>query len=439
MRVSHLALNDYRSYRGLVVEFPSGVTALLGRNGRGKTNIVEAIDYLSTFSSHRGASSANLVRVGDGGDQSPGGAVIRARVEDGARSNLLELEIARGRANRARLNRAKVNPRELLGSLRTVVFAPEDLRLLRSEPAGRRDFLDSISVKLKPHFLGILQDFTKVSRQRAAVLKQMQKSGFYQGQSAGQIPGDYSDPLHVWDQQMAELSASIVVHRMAVVDALIPLVAASYADLTDDDRQATVEYLSHGELFSSPDVLNDQSAPDETPNFHVVDGRFEGDPTPSIHRLRQTYLDELANRRGSEIVRGVNLVGAHRDDLLFSLDSLPVRGFASHGEMWTSALTLRLAEMELLRRAGDYPVLILDDVFAELDESRRAGLIKRMLPVEQVIVTVAAESDLPVELEATIFRVSRDAEGLSQVEKEEPVEEQVRTAIVSEVSDEEDQ
>ncbi|MFZ1381534.1 MAG: DNA replication/repair protein RecF [Scrofimicrobium sp.] len=400
MRVSHLALTDYRSYKSAVVELSPGTTVLQGRNGRGKTNFVEAIAYLGTFSSHRGGSSANLVRISPDGEEQPGGAVIRAKIESEGHSDLVELEIARGRANRARLNRAKVSPREVLGVLRSVIFAPEDLNLLRGDPAGRRTFLDEIAVKLKPHHLGTLQDFQKVSRQRAAALKQLQKARF-------SAPEDVA-VLDVWDEQISQLSAVIVAHRIAVVAAMRPHVMQAYADLTDEDRVAELDYVSR----LNRDVLSVDLDPAD---FRVEEGQFVGDSNPLVSRLNTAYRQETAERRDLEILRGVNLVGAHRDDLGATLDSLPVKGFASHGEMWSMALTLRLAEAEVLKRDQSYPVLILDDVFAELDRNRRSGLIECIGRAEQAIITVAVPEDVPAELHARAFEVLRSEDGSTHI------------------------
>lgn len=405
--VSNLALTDYRSYREALVEFPAGVVVLQGANGRGKTNLVEAIAYLSTFSSHRSHSSKNLVRIPKGKETQPGGAVVRTRANTEGRSHLLELEIARGRANRARLNRSKVSPRDILGIIRVVVFAPEDLELLRGGPEGRRTFVDEVVLKLKPHHLSVLQEFGKVSRQRAAHLKEM--GGRYRHRP----PDPYDDfgsggsaaasMTEIWDEQLAFLSATIMVHRLAVIEAMHPLVQDSYNALTGADRKAEIEYVS--DLGNVPDLGD----------FRVVAGRFEGDPAPAIDEARRLYLEQMIERREQEKARGINLSGSHRDDILVSLDGLPVRGFASHGEIWSSALMLRLSEMELLRLDGDYPVLVLDDVFAELDESRREGLLACIDPVEQVFVTVAVENDLPEGIEASVFDVVRDQDGWSLI------------------------
>ena len=403
MYVSHLALNDFRSYREQVVELAPGIVVFQGQNGRGKTNLVEAIAYLSTFSSHRVSSSSNLVRVDRDGEKQPGGAVDRVRVQEENRSVLLELEIARGRANRARLNRANVAPREILGKLRTVVFAPEDLELLRGDPAVRRRFLDEIITKLRPHFLGVRQDFERVLRQRGAVLKQFGRSGY-------PLSPEDEGVLEVWDRQLAGLSAQIVVNRLAVVQALQPLVANSYRQITDGDRLADVQYRTHLRTEQAAD------SPLTYGSLKVVEGRIEGNADEQVAELTLRYRERLAEIRSDELRRGINLEGAHRDDLAITLDGLPVRGFASHGEIWSSALMLRLAELELLRLDGDYPVLILDDVFAELDVSRRQGLLSQMKQVEQVLVTVAVEADVPQELHAQRISISRSGDGTSQVE-----------------------
>lgn len=403
MYVSHLALNDFRSYREQVVELAPGIVVFQGQNGRGKTNLVEAIAYLSTFSSHRVSSSSNLVRVDRDSEKQPGGAVVRVRVQEESRSVLLELEIARGRANRARLNKANVAPREILGKLRTVVFAPEDLELLRGDPAVRRRFLDEIITKLRPHFLGVRQDFERVLRQRGAILKQFGRSGY-------PLSPEDEGVLEVWDRQLAGLSAQIVVNRLAVVQALQPLVANSYRQITDGDRLADIQYRTHLPKEQAAD------SPLAEGSLKVVEGRIEGNADEEVAELALRYRTRLAEIRSDELRRGINLEGAHRDDLAITLDGLPVRGFASHGEIWSSALMLRLAELELLRLDGDYPVLILDDVFAELDVSRRQGLLSQMKQVEQVLVTVAVEADVPQELHAQRISVSRSEDGTSQVE-----------------------
>lgn len=416
MYVSHLAVNDFRSYREQVLELAPGVVVILGQNGRGKTNLVEALAYLSAFSSHRVSSSSTMVRVAQEGEEQPGGAVVRARVQEGTRTFLLELEIARGRANRARLNKANVVPREIVGRLRTVVFAPEDLELLRGDPSVRRRFLDEVVTQLRPHFLGVRQDFERVLRQRGATLKHLGRSG------RALSPEDEA-VLEIWDRQLADLSAVIVVHRHAVVKALQPLITSAYEHITNGDRIAEIEYRGHfrgrrSPLASDGYVVEDgasSTSADADTGLRVVAGRIEGNAEQEVADLSASYLECLRSIRNEELRRGINLEGAHRDDLAITLDGLPVRGFASHGEVWSSALMLRLAELELLRLDGDYPVLILDDVFAELDATRRRGLLSQMGKVEQILVTAAVEEDVPPELEAQVIRVFRGEDGYSQV------------------------
>lgn len=267
----------------------------------------------------------------------------------------------------------------------------------------RRRFLDEIITKLRPHFLGVRQDFERVLRQRGAVLKQFGRSGY-------PLSPEDEGVLEVWDRQLAGLSAQIVVNRLAVVQALQPLVANSYRQITDGDRLADVQYRTHLRTEQAAD------SPLTYGSLKVVEGRIEGNADEQVAELTLRYRERLAEIRSDELRRGINLEGAHRDDLAITLDGLPVRGFASHGEIWSSALMLRLAELELLRLDGDYPVLILDDVFAELDVSRRQGLLSQMKQVEQVLVTVAVEADVPQELHAQRISISRSGDGTSQVE-----------------------
>lgn len=432
MHVTDLALVDFRSYRNAVVALPAGVVVFEGKNGRGKTNLAESIAFLSAFSSHRVSSTTPLVRVDEGAPPAdrPAGAVIRARVQRGARSHLLELELARGRANRARLNKAKVAPRDLMGVLRTVVFAPEDLAVLRGDPGGRRKFLDETATKLKPHYLGITQEYDKVSRQRAATLKQFGA----QVRAGRPLSVEQETILEVWDRKLADLTAEVVVNRLAVVDAMEPLATDIYNQITEDDRLAHLAYRTT--LFSE-DGETGVDAPDPATRIRVENGvmkegatleeaadRADGDtPNGSMADARKfiadNFLAQVRARRPDELRRGVNLVGAHRDELDVSLDGLPVKGYASHGELWSAALMLRLAELEILREDDQAPVLILDDVFAELDTTRRQRLADLVENVQQVIITTAVAADLPRELAGTHFRVWRDEDGWSQVEQAE--------------------
>ena len=365
MHVSHLSLVDYRSWAQLDLSLEPGSTALVGANGQGKTNLVEAVGYVATLSSHRVASDAPLVRAG------AERAVVRARVERDGRSTLVELEVNPGRANRARLNRAPVpRAREVLGVLRTVLFAPEDLSLVRGDPAERRRFLDDLLVASAPRYAGVRADYDRVLKQRNALLKT--------ASSARRSGGADMRTLDVWDTHLARSGADLLGARLALVEALRPRVAAAYRAVAvggDGPRGHTA--LSYRSSLGAALPTSD------------------GVPSRDREVLAGALLAELAQVRPQEVERGVSLVGPHRDDLVLELSSLPVKGYASHGESWSFALALRLASYELLRADGGEPVLVLDDVFAELDEGRRDRLAALVGSAEQVLVTAAVPADVP--------------------------------------------
>lgn len=387
MRVSHLALDDFRSWKHGVVELPAGTTVLVGANGQGKTNLVEALAYLSAFSSHRVGAEGALVRIPTNeAENPPGGAVIRARIVSSGREQVVELEIVRGKANRARINRAQVRPRDILGLVRTVVFAPEDLSLVRADPSVRRSFLDDLATQLSPLHASVRADFDRVARQRAALMKTAQAS-----LRRGRTP-DLST-LHVWDCQFAELSARISATRAAVAAALVEPARRAYDDVADSPRRLTLAFDASVDRVIGTD-------PEDPASADLTDAQAQAD----------RMLAALAHVREKETERGVNLVGAHRDDLSLSLGSMPVKGYASHGESWSVALALRLGAFELLSDGEDTPILILDDVFAELDSSRREGLASLASRAEQVIVTCAVAEDLPASLPHHALRVRLDAE-----------------------------
>lgn len=356
MHVSQLSLTDFRSWRLLEVELAPGATALVGANGQGKTNIVEALLYVATLASHRVGTDAPLVRQGCER------AVVRARVERDDRSMLVELELNPGKANRARVNRGPVpRAREVLGLLRTVLFAPEDLSLVRGDPAERRRFLDDLLVQRAPRLAGVRSDYERVLKQRNALLK----TAFLAKRSGG---GDMRT-LDVWDAHLARAGAELLAARLALVVDLQPLVEVAYREVSKGQGEATMAYRSSlGEAM--PD-----SADREV--------------------LAAALLSELARVRPQEVERGVSLVGPHRDELVLSLGTMPVKGYASHGESWSVALALRLASYELLRADGGEPVLLLDDVFAELDTGRRDRLAALVQGAEQVLVTAAVAQDVP--------------------------------------------
>ena len=378
MRVSHVALDDFRSYRHAVVEFAPGTTVLLGSNGQGKTNLVEAVSYLSAFSSHRVSAEQALVRLPLSPDEpQPGGAVVRVRlVTAGERETVIELEIVRGKANRAKVNRTQVRPREVLGLLKSVVFSPEDLQIVRGDPQVRRQFLDDLLIQQHPLIAQVKNDFDKVARQRAALMKSAQS------QLRRGFTPDFST-VEVWDDTFAQLSAQLSLARVGLVDELRGPAAHAYEEIGGSPRKLDIEFLA-----------SQGNCP------------VGGDLATLVGELKEI----LASARMKEAERGVNLFGAHRDDLKLTLGGMPVKGYASHGETWSVALSLRLGAFELLSGDGDTPILILDDVFAELDSSRRAGLTRMITGAEQVLITAAVADDVPQELHAQVHAVHWDPE-----------------------------
>lgn len=403
MYVSDLALDDFRSYDELVLALEPGPTAFIGPNGQGKTNLVEAIAYLSTLSSHRSGADTALVRRAASGEPQPGGAVVRAKVVHGERPSVLEIEIIAGRANRARLNRTASRPRALLGILRAVVFAPEDLALVREEPGVRRRFMDDLAVTLRPSLAGVRAEHDKILAQRASLLKSARAA-----RRSGGVPASMLSSLEVWDAQLAAAAARLVAARVDVVARLRPWVMSSYERVSQGQSSARLVYRS------SLLVHEGQSEPDPADEGARTAAEAElADVAATAARL-ETVMSRLRER---EIDRGANLVGAHRDDLLLHLGALPAKGFASHGEQWSLALALRLASYEMLRRDVDAyggdgePVLILDDVFASLDAGRRAALADVVAGAQQALLTAAVDDDVPAELAGTRLRVSASGVG----------------------------
>ncbi|WP_165216933.1 DNA replication/repair protein RecF [Schaalia sp. ZJ1691] len=386
MWVSHVAVDDFRSWKHGVVTFDRGSTVLLGPNGQGKTNLVEAIAYLSTFSSHRVSADGALVRVPMSGDEAvPGGAVIRVKLVAGnGREQVIELEIVRGQANRAKINRTQVRPRDVLGLVKTVVFAPEDLSIVRGDPAVRRKFLDDLATQLHPLFASTRSDFDRVARQRAALMKAAQVQV-----RRGGTP-DLST-IDVFDESFARLSAQVTAARCAAVRALAEPARRAYEMIAQSERSLSIALDASVDrmIGVDPDRL-------DSGDLESVDGQ--------IDRL----MAALVSVRDKEIDRGINLVGAHRDDLAVFLGQMPVKGFASHGESWSAVLSLRLGSFEVLSTDEDTPILILDDVFAELDAARRQGLADMAMGADQVIVTAAVDEDVPANVESHVKHVRYD-------------------------------
>ncbi|QFY05283.1 DNA replication/repair protein RecF [Nonomuraea phyllanthi] len=406
MHVAHLSLTDFRSYASVELGLEPGVTAFVGPNGQGKTNLVEALGYVATHSSHRVSSDAPLVRQG------ATRAIVRCAVHREDRRALVELEINPGRANRARLNRSPVSrARDVVGLLRTVLFAPEDLALSKGDPAERRRFLDDLLVARAPRFAGVRADYDRVLKQRGALLRTAAQArrgsrSARRAESdtafAAAGAGDVLSTLEVWDAHLARHGAELLGARLELIEALRPLVAGSYAALAPGSAPATLAYRST--LSTGGDT--DGDGPDgENPGE-----RGSSDTQTLSTDLGKTLEERLRERllevRSAELERGVTLVGPHRDDLILGLGDLPARGYASHGESWSFALALRLAAYDLLRADGGDPVLILDDVFAELDSQRRRRLAEIVAPAEQVLITAAVSDDVPPELAGARFDVA---------------------------------
>lgn len=392
MYVSHLSLVDYRSYEQADVELSPGINAFVGPNGQGKTNLVEAIGYLATLGSHRVSGDAALVRAG------AERALIRTRVVRGERAQTIELEITPGKSNRGRINRgAPGRARDVLGIVRTVLFAPEDLALIKGDPAGRRRFLDQLSVLLVPRAAATLADYDRVVRQRNALLKQA-SSRARRGDVAAELA-----TLEVWDSRLAELGAQVLALRLEVIAALRPYIESAYEQVSGGQGLAEVTYKPTIESLADTDL-------------HTV---------PSVAQLEEAFVTQLTASRDREVERGISLVGPHRDELHLDLGGLPAKGYASHGESWSFALALRLAsfqvmtqgvpdDLQLLAGAADWgahgePILVLDDVFAELDVRRRERLAEIVAQAKQVLVTAAVPDDVPAVLNSTRFRVRTGA------------------------------
>jgi DNA replication and repair protein RecF len=355
MRVTKLALTNFRSYKNLELEFGQGPITFIGNNGAGKTNIAEALIYLSFLSSHRVSQNQPLLALGS--DQ----AIIRAEIERDGRNLQVDLEINANKANRARLNQNPTkSQREILGALQVIYFSPEDLDLVRGEPTDRRDFLDKLLITRSPRLAGVISDYERVVKQRNTLLKTRAPES----------------ALAPWTEQLIKFGAELSAERVALVEELEPFVAANYKNL-NEVKPATISYKSSTEGLSRGAEEN-----------------------AALLSERQT---EIARQ---EMDRGVSLVGPHRDDLHLQLGDFPAKGYASHGESWSMAISLRIGSYNLLKSEGADPVLILDDIFAELDTARRAQLTSVTMMAEQTFITAAVESDLPAELLSTKFYVT---------------------------------
>ncbi|HZG95549.1 MAG TPA: DNA replication/repair protein RecF [Mycobacteriales bacterium] len=369
MHVSKLALTDFRGYAEAYVELAPGPTAFIGPNGQGKTNLVEAIGYVATLDSHRVSTDAPLVRQG------AERAIIRCEVQGDGRATLVEIEINPGRANRARINRGPVpRPREVLGLLRSVLFAPEDLQLVKGDPDSRRRFLDDLLIARSPRYHAVRADYDRVLKQRNTLLK---TSGA--ATRAARSGGGDLRTLDVWDEHLARHGSELLAGRLEVVDTLRPLVDKSYDAVSGGSGPTRLDYRCS--LGADVPLVPDRDL------------------------LAAAIAAEVSRVRPQELERGVSLVGPHRDDLVLSIGDFPAKGYASHGESWSLALALRLASHDLLAADGGEPVLVLDDVFAELDTRRRDRLAELVVSRGQVLVTAAVVEDVPEQLVGARFDV----------------------------------
>jgi DNA replication and repair protein RecF len=355
MKISHLSLQDFRSYKNLEIPLNEGTHIFIGENGEGKTNIVEAIMYLALLSSHRISTDAPLIKLG------AERGYIRAKVSDQDRDTLIELEINNGKANRAKVNQNPVrSQRAISGIVKAICFSPEDLDLVRGDPSERRSFLDHLFIQRNPRLGGVISDYEKALKQRNTLLK-------------ARAP---ESTLAPWNEHLANFGGEIIAARLKLIRELIPHLMNSYENISVK-KQPSLEYKS---------------------NLENLTENKEDNKSEMLKKIEEVGFQERE--------RGVSLVGPHRDDLLLNLGEHPVKGFASHGESWSIALSLRLASYQLLKTDGDNPILILDDVFSELDEKRRERLVALTNTAEQTLITVAVANDLPSELTGSRYQVA---------------------------------
>jgi DNA replication and repair protein RecF len=381
VRVTHLSLTDFRNYALAEVSFVPGSNLIVGRNGQGKTNLVEALGFLSTLGSHRVSSDKAMIRAG----QEAG--IIRARLEYNGRDILAEVQLNRTGQNRAQVNRSVIKTRDLPRYFSSVVFAPEDLALVRGDPSGRRKFIDQLLVLRTPRLAAVISDYERVLKQRNTLLKSVRASG---------VRGTSLTTLDIWDERLVEFGSEIIDERAKLVHLLGEPVRAAYRAVVNED---------HGPaLVASLSILG----ADEDSDLSFVSPTIASAGVNAAQSsTKEAFRAALTGLRKRELERGITLAGPHRDDLIFMLNGLPAKGYASHGESWSFALSLKLASASLLRQdsaSGD-PVLILDDVFAELDLNRRSRLATAIASFEQVLITAAVLEDVPQSLIANTIHI----------------------------------
>lgn len=387
MFIKHLELNNFRNYVRADVALKPGVNLLVGPNGQGKTNLVEAIRYLSTLSSHRVAGYIPMIK------QDAGQAVVRALASHDERDVLLELELNRESPNKARVNKSPAQKiRDILGYVNSVTFAPEDLDIIKRDPSNRRAFIDELVVQVWPRFAGVYADYERVLKQRNTLLKSARQTG---------AKGSALSTLDAWDQSLIAYGSEIIAARVDLIERLRPYLFAAYQSIAIANNEPKM--LIKSSLLSASIASHFDDLDEGSDNWEA-----EFLQTGVREEIEELFRLKLQSVRPKELERGITLVGPHRDDLVLLLGTLPAKGYASHGESWSYALALRLASIELLRketRSGD-PILILDDVFAELDAGRRERLASMVKNNEQVLITAAVAEDIPKELIATVFHVS---------------------------------
>ena len=383
MLIKHISLANFRNYETADVSFSPGVNLLVGPNGQGKTNLVEAIRYLSTLSSHRVAGYLPLIRHAKPEIEQ---AVIRVLANHDSRDALLEVELNRSSPNRARINKANATRlRDILGYVNTVTFAPEDLDIIKKDPSNRRAFIDELLVQVSPRFSGVFTDYERVLKQRNTLLRTARQTS---------AKGTALSTLDAWDESLVKFGSEIVAARVALVERLRPLLTEAYQSIAIANNEPRI--LTKSSLVGA--TVGDEDDSDALENIE----------SSNVAEVEELFRAKLAQIRQNELDRGITMVGPHRDDLVLMLSDLPAKGYASHGESWSFALALRLASISLLRaetRSGD-PILILDDVFAELDAGRRSRLAELVAGNEQVLITAAVGEDVPAELKARVFKVA---------------------------------
>ncbi len=386
MFIKHLELNNFRNYLNVDVQLNKGVNLFVGPNGQGKTNLAEAVRYLSTLSSHRVAGYIPMIKQG------AAQAVIRALASFDDRDVLLELELNRDNPNKARVNKSPAQKvRDILGYVNSVTFAPEDLDIIKRDPSNRRAFIDELVVQVWPRFAGVYGDYERVLKQRNTLLKTARQTG---------AKGNALSTLDAWDQSLVAYGSEIIAARVDLIERLRPHLFAAYQSIAIANNEPKI--LIKSSLLSAT-IAHYLDSEEESSD--MVEAEFLN--TGERAEIEELFRLKLQSVRNKELERGITLVGPHRDDLVLLLGSLPAKGYASHGESWSYALALRLASIALLcaeTRSGD-PILILDDVFAELDAGRRERLAQMVKENEQVLITAAVAEDIPKDLIATVFHV----------------------------------